>query len=147
MKDYQEPLLRKKPTNVILHVGTNDSVNHDAGTIINDLLDLKQSIEKELPNCTVVISLPMLSADNKKAYHTLNAVKKKLKCLEVNTMDNDNIVRDHLGRMGLHLNAKGNAIFVSSAFNKDNSKVARVHAKIPETVKLHGVATASHRHL
>ena len=46
MKDYLKPLLRKKPTNVILHVGTNDSVNHDAGTIINDLLDLKQSIEK-----------------------------------------------------------------------------------------------------
>eukprot|EP00112_Aurelia_sp_Birch-Aquarium-sp1_P005998 Seg1671.10 transcript_id=Seg1671.10/GoldUCD/mRNA.D3Y31 product="hypothetical protein" protein_id=Seg1671.10/GoldUCD/D3Y31 len=65
MKDYLKPLLRKKPTNVILHVGTNDSVNHDAGTVINDLLDLKQSIEKELPNCTVVISLANgIRADN-----------------------------------------------------------------------------------
>ena len=41
MKDYLKPLLRKKRTNVILHVGTNDSVNHDEGTITNDLLDLK----------------------------------------------------------------------------------------------------------
>ena len=66
----------------------------------------------------VVISLPMLGADNKKANHTLNAVKKKLKGLEVNTMDNDNIARDHLGRLGLYLNAKGNAIFISNLVNK-----------------------------
>ena len=118
MKDYLKPLQRKKPTNVILHVGTNDSINHDAGTVINDLLDLKPSIDKELPNCTVVISLPMLRTDNKKANHTLKAVKKKLKGLKINTMDNDDIVRDHLGRSGLHLNAKGNAIFVSNIVNK-----------------------------
>ena len=46
----------------------------------------------------------MLRGDNKKANHTLNAMKKKFKGLEVNTMDNDNIERDHLGRLGLHLN-------------------------------------------
>ena len=45
-------------------------------------------------------------------------MKKKLKGLEVNTMDNDNIVREHLGRLGLHLNAKGNAVFVSNLVNK-----------------------------
>ena len=60
----------------------------------------------------------MLRADNNKANHTLNAVKKKRKDMEVNTMDNDNIVRDHLGRLSLHLNAKGNAIFVSNLVNK-----------------------------
>ena len=38
--------------------------------------------------------------------------------LEVNTMDNANIARDHLGRLGLHLNAKGNEIFVSNLVNK-----------------------------
>ena len=64
MHDYVKPLLRKKPSHVILHVGTNDAVNSDSNAIVNQLINLKEYIENELPNSTVTLSLPMMRADD-----------------------------------------------------------------------------------
>ena len=35
MYDYVKPLLRKRPSHVLLHVGTNDAVNFDSKAIVS----------------------------------------------------------------------------------------------------------------
>ena len=47
--DYIKPLLKKCPGNIILHVGTNNTVNESSKTVLGKLLDLKKFIEKTLP--------------------------------------------------------------------------------------------------
>ena len=118
MHDYVKPLLRKKPSHVILHVGTNDAVNSDSNAIVNQLINLKEYIENELPNSTVTLSLPMLRADNAKANKILVAVKNAIKKMSVDIINNDNIKRDHLGRLGLHLNFYGNTRFSANLLSK-----------------------------
>ena len=49
MYDYIKLLLKKAPDNVILHVGTNDTPNSASRPIIDNMLSLKNFIEKMLP--------------------------------------------------------------------------------------------------
>ena len=39
--DYLKPLLKKNPDNIILHVGTNNSVSETSIDILNEILSLK----------------------------------------------------------------------------------------------------------
>ena len=39
--DYLKPLLKKNPDNIILHVGTNNSVSETSSDILNEILSLK----------------------------------------------------------------------------------------------------------
>ena len=48
------PLLRKQPTNIIIHAGTNNCVNDNSRQIIEKLLDLNDFILRRLPNCRVI---------------------------------------------------------------------------------------------
>ena len=51
MHQYIVPLLRKHPTRVIAHVGTNDATFSDAKKIAEDLFKLQQFIISHLPDC------------------------------------------------------------------------------------------------
>jgi len=64
-----QPLPSKKPSHVILHVGTNDAANKDstAESIMNGLLNIKKDMEAKLPNVTVTISTPIRRADQSSA--------------------------------------------------------------------------------
>jgi len=66
---YMQPLPSKKPSHVILHVGTNDAANKDstAESIMNGLLNIKKDMEAKLPNVTVTISTPIRRADQSSA--------------------------------------------------------------------------------
>ena len=108
MKDHIKPLIRKKPSKIILHVSTNDAADLNADEILADLLDLKKDIETQLQTCQVIISLPTLRLDNKKANKTLEALKQKIRSLHLDHVDNDNINEGDLsGPQKLHLNFKG----------------------------------------
>ena len=43
---YLYPLLKKEPEYLILHVGTNDCVNNTSERVLNNIISLKQHIEK-----------------------------------------------------------------------------------------------------
>ena len=101
MYDYVKPLLRKRPSHVVLYVGMND-VNYDCSTIFNQLINLKEYIESELPESTVTLSMPIMRADNTKTNKILAALKNTLKKTSIDTLSNDNIKRYHPGRVGLH---------------------------------------------
>ena len=120
MRSYLLPLLKKEPTTVILHIGTNDATENgmDSDILISRILDLKAEIEKTVNGCKVILSLPMRRKDNTKANKILMEVCDKIIALKLDIMNNSNIMNDQLGRRGLHLNQHGNARFAQNLLNK-----------------------------
>ena len=96
MKDFLKLHLKRSPTNVILHVATNNSINNSSSVILNKLLSLKNFIHTELPESNVILSNSKVKNFNKH----LNSVK-------IDTIGNGNISSEHLNGSGLHLNRLG----------------------------------------
>ena len=71
MKHHVIPLLRKEPSFVIIHAGTNDAPYLTSRKILDNLLTLKSFITDNLPNCKVIISTLTLRSDDGKAALTL----------------------------------------------------------------------------
>ena len=107
MYDYIKPLLKKCPKNIILHIGTNNTVNDTSRIVLDKLLYLKAFFEKSLPDCNVWISYLTLRTDNAKASLTVNNVNQNLSTLQLDIIDNSNISNAGLSRGGLHLNSQG----------------------------------------
>ena len=120
MHSYLKPLLKKEPTTVILHIGTNDATENgiDSDTLVKRILDLKDEIETNVHGCKVIISLPIRRKDNLKANKILSDVREKIISLKLDTINNSNIADEQLGRRGLHLNQHGNARFAQNLINK-----------------------------
>ena len=106
---YLIPLLRKKPSYIILMVGTNDATMKSSEKLLAELLALKNWILEVLPEVIITISCPTIRNDNQKARLTILHLRKKLNDLKLSTIINDNIGENHLGRKGLHLNNRGSA--------------------------------------
>ena len=107
MYGHLVPLLRKKPSDLILHIGTNDAVSKTSDQILDEILDLKKHVENVVPDINVIISKLIIRSDNPKANSISGNVNKKLVKLGINLLDHSNISLDDLGRKGLHLNEKG----------------------------------------
>ena len=106
MYDNLKPLLKRKPTNIILQIGSNDSTNKTSDEIMLEIENLKQYIMEILPNVKIFISCPVVRFDNYEANFTLRQLDSKLKSTR-NIIMNDNIDKSCIGKKGLHLNAKG----------------------------------------
>ena len=106
MYDYLAPLLKKKPSNVIIHIGSNDAPSKSANEIANEIRCLTSFIEQKVPDVNIFISCPVIRLDNKKANNTLRELAILLKSAG-KTVCNDNVDPSCLGRKGLHLNLKG----------------------------------------
>ena len=107
MYSYLEPLLRKEPSHILLHVGTNDSGVKSSEEIVSELLQLKSHVKGILPNCTIYILLPTLRTDNPYAARTICQLSTMLKELNIQIMNNDNITAEQLGKKGVQLNSWG----------------------------------------
>ena len=107
MYDFLTPLLKKKPTNIILHIGSNDSPYKDSERIVEEIVKLRENILSILPTVKIYISCPTIRFDNSKADSVLREVEEMLKCLFKDVILNDNVNRDCVGKKGLHLNPKG----------------------------------------
>ena len=66
MYDCLKPLLKKNP-DIILDIGTNNSVNETSRDILNGILSLKNFIDKLRPTCKVIVSNIIYRSDNGKA--------------------------------------------------------------------------------
>ena len=60
MYHYLVPILNKSRDHIILHVGTNDVANHNAQEIVDKLLAITSFIKTQLPECNIVLSMPIL---------------------------------------------------------------------------------------
>ena len=125
MYDYIKPLLRKCPDNIILHIGTNNTIDRTSRDILNQILTLKNYIETNLPTCKVTLSNVIQRTDEPKASITINHLNEHLNELNLSLVDNSNINGSCLTRKGLHLNDKGygklaiNFLKKINTFNKD----------------------------
>ena len=107
MKDFLKPYLKLSPTNIILHVGTNNSFNDSLSVILNKLLSLKNFIHNELPEPNVILSNIIDRPDNGIARLKISNFNKHLNSLKIDTIDDGNISSEHLNGSGLHLNRHG----------------------------------------
>ena len=101
------PLMRKKPSALILHVGTNNTVSDSSKVILKKINSLISYIKINNPECRIIISQPVRRTDNGKATLTLNNLNKLLAELDVDKIDKSNIDVSCLGKHGLHLNSIG----------------------------------------
>ena len=71
LNHYIVPIIKNKLDYLILHVETNDAATISFRKIVDDLLMLKTSISKQLPNCRIVLSKPTIRHDHGKANLTI----------------------------------------------------------------------------
>ena len=117
MEHYLMPIIQKKPSNIILHVGTNDAKNLPSRTVLDNPLKLKALVKDSLPTCKVFISTPTLRTDDGKAQITVSQLTKHLLPLKIETVNNNNINIRHLGSKGLHLNQVGSKLLSKNFLN------------------------------
>ena len=86
MKDFLKLYLKRSPTNIILHVRTNNSINDSSSVILNKILSLKNFIHAELPESNVILSNIIDRSDND-IKKILN-FNKHLNSLKIDTSDN-----------------------------------------------------------
>ena len=113
MKDFLKPYLKRSPRNIILHVGTNNSVNDLSSVILNKLLSLKKNfIHTEFPDSSVILSNVIDRSDNSIVRLKISNFNKHFNSLKIDTIDSGNISLEHLSGSGLRLNRHGNGKFV-----------------------------------
>ena len=112
------PIIRKKPTNMIIHIGTNDAPSSTSREIQDNLLKLKALVNEKLPQCKVWLSTPTLRTDNGKATLTVSQLVNHLLNLNIDVIDNRNIKSRHLRRKGLHLNDSGSKLLARNILEK-----------------------------
>ena len=117
MEHYLIPIIQKKPSNIILHVGTNDAKNLPSRTVLDNLLKLKALVKDSLLTCKVFVSTPTLRTDDGKAQITVSQLTKHLLQLKIDTVNNKNINIRHLGSKGLHLNQSGSKLLSKNFLN------------------------------
>ena len=66
------PLMRKNPSTLILHVGTNNTVSDSSNVILKKIKSLISYIKINNPERRITISQPTRRTDNGKATLTLN---------------------------------------------------------------------------
>ena len=101
------PLLRKRPENVIILAGTNNAMSEEPYVIVEKLMKLKNFIDSILPGCNVILSGLIDRYDDEKTQDTVRTVNDMLSNCGVRLINNSNILREHLGRKGLHMNPYG----------------------------------------
>ena len=67
MHYYITPLLKRNPTNIILHIGTNNCTDDDASKVTSKIIHLVNYITSVLPNCKVILSSIITRFDSQKA--------------------------------------------------------------------------------
>ena len=119
MHQYIVPLLRKRPSRIITHIGTNDAAFSNAKKIAEDLLKLQEFIISQLPECHVIISSPVNRLDDPKKAVVIRNVNVVLKNMsEIELIDNSNITVKHLGKRKLHLNLSGSSMLARNILEK-----------------------------
>ena len=120
IKDYIKPPARRKPDVMIIHCGTNDLTKKDADTV-QCLRDAISTIREIAPNTKIALSNVVTRTDGKKKSDLLKEVEslnRKIKALSIEEkvliIDNTNLDETCLGKKGLHLSKRGNAMLAKT---------------------------------
>ena len=118
MFDYLKPLLKKRPDKVILVIGANDIEHTSSQEIVAKIKTLVDFIHGCLPECHVVISEVLKRADRKILNKKIDDVNKSLKSMGFDTLPQQNVTFDLLGKKGFHLNFFGNKQLAKNIIEK-----------------------------
>ena len=110
---HLEPHLRKKPTRVILLLGTNNCGDDEPRVIVQKLMKLRTFILSRCC-CEIFLATLITRTDSYKLYTKVNEVNQHLREMGIELMSNDNIETYHLNRGGLHLNYKGISVLIEN---------------------------------
>ena len=66
MYDFMTPLLWTFPDYIILHIGTNNTLDNTSREILDNILKLKTYMQNELPKCKITISTSIKRHDQGK---------------------------------------------------------------------------------
>ena len=102
--------LKKKPDNIIIRIGTNDSPYKSEDLIYKEFLNVKQIIHKHHPDCKNIVSSPTIRTYKQKANSLLKKYNSILKQEEEKVIFHNNITPSHLNKDELHLNFNGSTV-------------------------------------
>ena len=101
-------VINRKPDYILLHIGSNDCSNNKISDVVfNELKLLIEHIKELLPCCAIILSSPLVRADNTTGSAIQKNLKVKMRNLYLPCLDNSNITHDYLSKKGLHLNEHG----------------------------------------
>lgn len=121
MHDFIKPLLRKKPDEIILHVGTNSPRScNTPRACADEIIDLATMVSCESPAKIALSSLVCGSHDESLASKIaeVNTILKNC-CIQKGWgfVDDSNISISNLNRSGLHLNKSGTSRLAQNFMN------------------------------
>ena len=113
--DHVKALLRRKPDEIVIHVGTNSLKSHESPRVCaEEIVDLAWSVDNSTSDTTVTISSLVTRTDEDGMSEKIRSVNNTLKqfCRQThwNFIDHSNITPNHLNRSRLHLNKTGTSI-------------------------------------
>ena len=112
------PYLKKKPDNIIIHIGTNDSPYKSEDLIYKEFLNVKQIIHKHHPDCKNIVSSPTIRTYKQKANSLLKKYNSILKQEEEKVIFHNNITLSHLNKDELHLNFNGSTVLAGNLLSR-----------------------------
>ena len=117
MSDYIMPSPRRKPEEVILHVGTNNLKFSEPRKIAQGIVNLGLKIQNHSPDCKITISSLISRSDqtlNGKIKDVNKIVNQFAKQHAWRTIPHSNIKNEHLNASGLHLNVQGTKLLAKN---------------------------------
>ena len=130
MFDYLKLLLKKRPEKSILVIGANDIEHSTSQEILAKNKALTGFIHGCLPECDVEISESLRRADKKSLNSRIDDFNKLLTIMNCDTLLQQNITFDLLGKRGFHLNAFGNKHLAKNIIEKLRSLLHYGHIDI-----------------
>ena len=113
------PYLKKKPDNIIIHIGTNDSPYKTEDFTCKESVNVKETINKLHVNPkNIVISSPIVRTYNKEANNLLKKYNNILRQEERDITFHNNISASRLHRNGLHLNLNDTAMLAGKLLSR-----------------------------
>ena len=118
MDDFINPILRKKPDQLVLHIGTNDLRRAESQVVAHGVINLAHKIEQQCPGIDIIVSGILTRTDVKALSDRVSETNRLIKSLcNQNNWDfltNSNIEAAHLNSRGLHLNPSGSQLLQSN---------------------------------
>ena len=116
MNSYVCPTMKKSPSRIILHCGTNDlNTNQSPWTIAEDIIELAKAMENKDTEVLVSSIVQRRDKFNGKALEVNKALERECERMRLGFIDNSNIdPKSHLNGSGLHLNVEGTIILANN---------------------------------
>ena len=113
MTDYLKPVIRRKPDEIILHIGTNNLKDSSATPqqLAGGISNLGTQMRNSSPSTKICLSALLIRNDNSNLVTKIQDINKRVRdiCVSKNWsyIDNSNGGKYCLNRRGLHLNRSG----------------------------------------